>query len=269
MTVPAALYPRTIGAMHSPQRRVIRSMGLAAASLLLVGCNTTGTITVHADSTADFDLVVSGFPLSECPAQVNSMQLQFTPVQGSAPGVTCQVTGTIPLSQVSESTSLTPVEQYLVLTLQTSVGESDTVDVLVRMPGEIIESNHGQAAADGVRVVSASDLESGLRIVARNRPGPSDLVLGVAAGSVGTLLLLGVGLLLRRRRRDRVAALASDDPDLPGFPPPDPGTVPVTEADAPEWAWAPAPQAPEPELPVDDHSIWAPPSDGGSVGADR
>lgn len=254
--------------MHWSWRRALAAASVMLCGLLLAGCDAKGTVVVQADDKLVLDVVVSGADISgDCPEEINS--LSVTPVPRSDGVTACRITGTIPATQLTQVITLTTVREYKVMTVALQSNDltlQGAVDVTLRFPGEVLESSGGQIDGDSVRIAKPADLD-GLEVVALNRPGPESWVIGVAAGVLGTLLVVGAAWLVRRRRSHPPAQPPTDAPDI-GIDPPE------ADPEPPRVGWSAdpsalemfAPPSAEPIAPATptDHSIWAPPEDGGS-----
>ncbi len=250
--------------MHSGWRRAAAAVALALGGLFLSGCDAKGTIVVQADDKLVVDLTLTGSDVMVCPESVGSLPLVIAPLT-TAPGpVACRVTGTVPVTQLGQLVSLTTVREYKVMRVALQSEDSmpgGTVDLTLRFPGEVLEATSGQIAGDSVRIVDAADFDTGLEIVALNRPGPPDRVIWAAAGVVGTLLVVGAVWVIRRKRTPvppPIDALAAGSDPLVA------SEEPTAAASSSEPS-APTPSAEPPmtDIPAYDHSIWAPPEDSG------
>lgn len=255
--------------MHSRWRRAAAAVGLALLGLVLAGCNASGTIVVQADEKVAIDLVVSGSDLgviedgaSACPAQINSLTVAPEPTpQGT---VACRITGTIQPSEFEQVATLTTVGEYRVLKvglLSDSLSDGE-VDLIIRFPGDVLQSSSGQVEGNSVRITSLADF-TGLAVVALNRPGPADRVVWAAAGVVGTLLVVGALWLVLHRRPPAPVPPADAPAEGPGQLPS--GGLAIAATAGESFAAEPPAADAVTDPAVHDHSIWAPPRDGGPV----
>jgi hypothetical protein len=255
--------------MHSRWRRAAAAIALTLLGLVLAGCDASGTVVVQADDKVAIDLVVSGSDLgviedgaSVCPAQINSLTVAPMPTPNGT--VACRITGTIQPSEFEQVATLTTVGEYQVLRvgLQSDSLSDGEVDLTIRFPGDVLQASNGQIEGNSVKITRLADF-TGLAVVALNRPGPADRVIWAVAGVVGTLLVVGALWLVLHRRTPHPVPPADAPADGLGLLPSDgpAGAATAGEPFAPE----PPPADPVTDPAVHDHSIWAPPQDGGPV----
>ncbi len=257
------------------RRRLIAALVCAVSGLLLTGCTISGTVDFVSADEVRVDLLFAGDELSSsgesgCPTLAYFDEIQLTATTDANGAPACRAAGTAKPSELTPfQVAVTDVGEFLVLNAgvtEQHVGWPEG-EITLRFPGDVLSTTQGRASG---REVAARlfDINLGLRVVALNRPGPPNWVLGLAGGIViGALAVIGVVLVLRRRRSSIVTApaeeLIADDQLVPeGF-----GAAPIPDqfyagpsAEPPRPRPAGPPPTRPPAEPV-DHRIWAPPED--------
>lgn len=255
-------------------RRLIAALACGVCGLLLTGCTISGTVDFVSADEVRVDLLFAGDELSSsdeggCPMLANFDEIQITATTDANGAPACRAAGTAKPSDLTPfQVAVTDVGEFLVLNAgvtEQHVGWPEG-EITLRFPGDVLSATQGRASGREV-VARLFDINLGLRVVALNRPGPPNWVLGLAGGIViGALAAIGVVLVLRRRHAPIVLAppdgLAGDDQPLSASevePIPDQFYAgPSAEQPRPRPA---APPPPRPPVEPVDHRIWAPPED--------
>ena len=267
-------------------RRVLAAFGVAAAAVLLAGCDTAGRIEVVSVDEVSVDLTFTDVDPVGCTQIENStMHLSAVASTDSSGRNTCRVQGAVELAALT-GVRVTSAGDYEVLsgTLGQRGSEAGELDLTVVMPGAVVASSHGTTSGDAVHFVGplASLLGESFVVVSSQRQEPPWPLVGLIGFSAGVVVVLG-WLRLRRGGRPSPASLPLEA-DEPGGAParegdPEPTTEHATElgpvaepgtleADHSWLAVPPAdltPTRPGPEpAPFEerpDHSVWAPPEE--------
>jgi hypothetical protein len=255
--------------MVASWRRVAAGVGFALCGLLLTGCRAEGTFDILSEERVALDLVVSG-PDVDCPNAVDALKLTIVTIKDASGGPACHVTGETQATYFSPfGINVSTAGEYLVLQANLAGGSTDwpTSDVQLRFPGQVVTATKGIVAGNSVRITDLGPLAqgSGMRVIALSRPGPPVWVtaagLGLGSGVAGTLLILGLVRLAKRRRpaggSDIIALEPAELPSLDGaapvaagsegqggvandLPPPD-GDPPARAEQQPDTTWFAAP----------------------------
>ena len=247
-------------------------MGFALCGLLLTGCRAEGTFDILSEERVAVDLVVSG-PDVDCPDGVYGLTLSTTAVTDTSGLRACHVFGESQAAALHQfGIYISTAAEYLVLQTNLSLGFTDlpASDIQIRFPGQVVTATKGTVIGNAVHITDLAPLArgSGMRVIGLSRPAPPAWMvaaaIGTGSGVVGTLLILGLVWLARRRRPLEPQLIAPEPTEPRGIaegPPvaagsnaqvavsslPPPGADPPAVEEPPENAWFAAPP-PEPAV---------------------
>lgn len=194
--------------MVATWRRIAIGVGFALCGLLLTGCRAEGTIDILSEERVAVNLMVTS-PDVDCPEAVDGLLLHITAATDASGLRTCHVFGesqAITLDQFG--INLSTAAEYLVLQTNLSLGIDDlpACDIQIRFPGQVVTATKGTILGNAVHITDLRPLAqgSGMRVIGLGLPGPPAWMMaaaiGTGSGVVGTLLILGMVWLARRRR---------------------------------------------------------------------
>ena len=188
--------------------RIAAGAGLALCALLLTGCRAEGTLDILSEERVAMDLMVSG-PDTDCLSGAYGLPLSTTAVTDASGSPACHIFGESPADGLNQfGINISTAAEYLVLQGNLSLGLTDLpgIDIQIQFPGQVVTATKGTVIGNAVHITDLRPLTegSGLRVIGRGRPGPPAWMMaaaiGTGSGVVGTMLILGLVWLARRRR---------------------------------------------------------------------
>ena len=201
-------------------------MGFALCGLLLTGCRAEGTFDILSEERVAVDLVVSG-PDVDCPDGVYGLTLSTTAVTDTSGLRACHVFGESQAAALHQfGIYISTAAEYLVLQTNLSLGFTDlpASDIQIRFPGQVVTATKGTVIGNAVHITDLAPLArgSGMRVIGLSRPAPPAWMvaaaIGTGSGVVGTLLILGLVWLARRRRPLEPQLIAAEPTEAAALP---------------------------------------------------
>ena len=199
--------------MVATWRLIAIGVGFALCGLLLTGCRAEGTIDILSEERVAVDLMVTS-PDVDCPDAVYGLPLHVTATEASGLRA-CHVFGESQAVNLDQfGINVSTAAEYLVLQTNLSLGIDDLpqCDIQIRFPGQVVTASQGTIIGNAVHITDLRPLAqgSGMRVIGLGLPGPPAWMMvaaiGTGSGVVGTLLILGMLWLARRRPSSRAQA---------------------------------------------------------------
>lgn len=210
--------------MVATWRRIAAGVGYSLCGLLLTGCRAEGTFDILSEERVVVDLILSG-PDVDCSDEAYGGPPLINFAVTDASGLpACRVVGETQAAELKQfGISISTAAEYLVLQTDLSLGSSalPAVDIQFRFPGEVVTATQGTVIGNAVHITDLAPLAwgGGMRVIGLGRPGLTPpawvmpAAIGTGSGVVGTLLILGLVWLARRRRSFERELIALDIPD--------------------------------------------------------